>query len=222
MDEAGIDIQVLSHGAPSTQKLPARYRRRRDARRSTTAWPRSAPPIRNALPPSRRCRRPIRRRPPTSSSARDRARLQGRHDPRHDQRRIPRPQEISGRSTSAPRSSTCRSISIRRCRNPTVTEVYYQDYAKDFPLVVRAGLGLHGGDRDAGDPAGAVRRVREAPEAEDHPRPSRRDAAVSGLAHRRRRSSGRGRSRSASATSSARTSTSPPAASSPIRRCCAA
>jgi len=23
MDEAGIDIQVLSHGAPSTQKLPA-------------------------------------------------------------------------------------------------------------------------------------------------------------------------------------------------------
>ena len=29
MDEAGIDMQVLSHGAPSTQKLTGRHRGRR-------------------------------------------------------------------------------------------------------------------------------------------------------------------------------------------------
>ena len=47
-----------------------------------------------------------------------------------------------------------------------------------------------------GDPPGAVRRVREASEAQDHPRPSRRDAAVPGLAHRSRRSRGRAARRS--------------------------
>ena len=69
MDEAGIDIQVLSHGAPSTQKLAGRHRGRTDARASTTASPRSARPTPSALPPSRRFPPPIRKRRPTSSSA---------------------------------------------------------------------------------------------------------------------------------------------------------
>ena len=45
-------------------------------------------------------------------------------------------------------------------------------------------LGLHGRDRDAGDPPGALRRVRQVPEPQDHPRAPRRDPAVPGLAHR--------------------------------------
>ena len=42
MDAAGIDIQVLSHGAPSMQKI-GRQRGATRARASTTGWPRSAP-----------------------------------------------------------------------------------------------------------------------------------------------------------------------------------
>ena len=83
MDEAGIDVQVLSHGAPAAQKLGSRSPPTSRAR-STTAWPRCARPTRNASQRSRRCPPSIRRPPPTSSSARDQARLQGRHVAWHD------------------------------------------------------------------------------------------------------------------------------------------
>ena len=69
MDEAGIDIQVLSHGAPSTQKLPAETAAAL-ARRSTTGSMPSSPTIPNASPPSPRCRPRCRTPPPTSSNAR--------------------------------------------------------------------------------------------------------------------------------------------------------
>src|SRR5262249_19563134 len=45
-------------------------------------------------------------------------------------------------------------------------------------------LGLCGGDRDARHPPRFVRGVREISQAENHPRPPRRDATVPGLAHR--------------------------------------
>ena len=70
MDEAGIDVQVISHGAPSAQKLPADGAAGAARAASTTGSRRPAPPTRSASPPSRRCRRTIRRPPPTSSSAR--------------------------------------------------------------------------------------------------------------------------------------------------------
>jgi hypothetical protein len=52
MDEAGIDIQVISHGAPSAQKLPASG---------------AAASVRSVN--DRLCPRTIRRRLPTSSNA---------------------------------------------------------------------------------------------------------------------------------------------------------
>ena len=69
MDEAGIDIQVLSHGAPSTQKLPIEIAAEltRAGQRPPGQGVRGQP--RSASRPSRRSPPSIRRPPPTSSSA---------------------------------------------------------------------------------------------------------------------------------------------------------
>ena len=86
MDEAGIDIAVLSHGAPSTQKLPIETAAALAAEvNDRLAKVCAANPKRfaafAALPPPS-----TRKRLPTSSSvARHQARLQGRHAARHDQ-----------------------------------------------------------------------------------------------------------------------------------------
>ena len=68
MDEAGIDVQVLSHGAPGTQKLDAETSIRM-ARHCNRAWLSSSPPIRSAFLRSVYCRRPIRRLRRTSLNA---------------------------------------------------------------------------------------------------------------------------------------------------------
>jgi 2,3-dihydroxybenzoate decarboxylase len=69
MDGAGIDVQVLSHGAPSTQKLPAEIAVKLTAEvNDRLAAARAANPER-ASPPSPPCRPRSRKRPPTSSSA---------------------------------------------------------------------------------------------------------------------------------------------------------
>ena len=65
-----------------------------------------------------------------------------------------------------------------------VMDAYYKDYVKDYPMVMRAAWGF-----TVETATRAIRmvlsgRVRGASEAEDHPRSSRRDLAVSGLAHR--------------------------------------
>ena len=94
MDEAGIDIQVLSHGAPSTQKLGADIaadltRQVNDRLAKVCA----ANPKRfaafAALPTVRPqgCGRRTR-------AHRHQARLQGRDAARHVERRVPRPQAL--------------------------------------------------------------------------------------------------------------------------------
>ena len=68
MDEAGIDMQVLSHGAPSAQKLTGRMPPRSRARvNDRLAAFCATNPKRFAA--FARCRPTIRRPPPTSSSA---------------------------------------------------------------------------------------------------------------------------------------------------------
>ncbi len=67
MDEAGIDIQVLSHGAPGTQKLPADAAKKwRDGR--TTASRSLSVAIRSALPASDCSRHQTRQLPQTNLS----------------------------------------------------------------------------------------------------------------------------------------------------------
>src|SRR3954467_5768777 len=84
MDEAGIDFQVLSHGAPSTQKFDPETavklaRAANDKlHRAITAHPDRLrplppPPTPTGSAPSPPCRRPIPTPPPTSSSAASRS-----------------------------------------------------------------------------------------------------------------------------------------------------
>ena len=218
MDEAGIDMQVISHGAPSAQKLTgdgavALVRGVNDRLAAACA----ANP--EAL---RRLRRAADRRPEgrrrRAGALRHQARLQGRDAARPRQRRVPRRQAVLAdlrARRAARRADLLPSRPAARARDGGLL----QRLRQGLPDGGARRLGLHGRDRDHRDPHGAVRRVRQAPEAQGHHRPPRRDAAVPGLARRpRHRAAGRGASRSASATSGATTSGSPPAATSPTRR----
>ena len=218
MDEVGIDMQVISHGAPSAQKLPAEgaaalVRGVNDRLAAACA----ANPKRFAAFAALAVER-SEGRGRRARARGDQARHEGRHDARAVRRRVPRRQAV---------------LADLRARRALDVPIYFHpatpDSARRRRLLrrLRQGLpdggarrlGLHGRDRDHGDPHGAVGRVREASEAEGRARPSRRDAAVPGLARRsRHRAAGRGASRSASAISSATTSGSPRAATSPIRR----
>ena len=149
---------------------------------------------------------------------RDQARLQGRDDARAVRRRVPRRQAVLA-DLRARREARRADLFSSRDAGSARDGRLLQRLRQGLPDGGARRLGLHGRDRDHGDPHGAVRRVRQAPESEGDPRPSRRDAAVPGLARRsRHRAAGRGASRSASAIFSATTSGSPPAATSPIRR----
>ena len=68
MDEVGIDVQVISHGAPRRRSFRRMARRRSFAAPTTGSRP-PVPPTPSASRPSRRCPRTIPRPPPTSSSA---------------------------------------------------------------------------------------------------------------------------------------------------------
>ena len=95
MDEAGIDMQVLSHGAPSAQKIPTDIAVDADAAASTTgSTPRSssANPKRFAAFAVLPTPTPGRRR--RARAHRHQAGLQGRHDPWARERRVPRRQAV--------------------------------------------------------------------------------------------------------------------------------
>ena len=220
MDEAGIDIQVLSHGAPSAQKLAADIAVAAHPRRQRPATRARHSPAR----PLRRLRRAADRNPGSGRRrirAHGEARLQGRDAARPRRRRLPRRQALladlrpRGEARSADLSASFAAASRRAAR-------LLQRLHERLPDAGAAGLGLYGGDRDHRDPPRALGRVREAPEAQIHPRPSRRDAAVPPLAHHPHAGAAGADAGRASATSSPATSPSPRAATSPIRRCFAA
>ena len=67
-----------------------------------------------------------------------------------------------------------------------VMDVYYKDYVKDFPLVIRAAWGFTVETATQAIRMVLERHLRSLSGAQDHHRASGRDAAVPGLAHRRR------------------------------------
>ena len=69
--------------------------------------------------------------------------------------------------------------------HPAVIDAYYKEYAKDFPVLLRAAWGFTVETATLGDPPRALRPVRAARD-QVHPRPSRRGAAVPALAHQQR------------------------------------
>ena len=190
MDEAGIDMQILSHGAPSAQKLTGAdavdlTRRVNDRLQAVVA----ANPTRFAAFAAladQRSQGGGRR-----ARANDQARLQGRDDPRSRQRRVSRRQAVLAdlrARAGARRADLSASVGSAAGGDGRLL----QGLRQGLPDGGARRVGLHGRNRDAGDPAGARRRVRRLSAAQDRPRSSRRDAAVPGVARRSRaRASGR-------------------------------
>ena len=118
MDEAGIDIQVISHGAPSAQKLSADIALELDAaRQRPAARRRQATP--DALRGLRRAadRRPARRRPTSSSAASTKLGFKGAMMHGLANGRVSRRPAVLADLRARRRRSTCRSISTRPRRS---------------------------------------------------------------------------------------------------------
>ncbi len=193
MDEAGIDIQVLSHGSPSTQELTgpdgiALTKRVNDrlaeaiARHPTRfagfcALPTSDPQA--AAAELERCIR----------NGFKGAMIHGLANGVWLDDKSPAPDFRAGRA--ARRADLSASVGADAGGDGRLLQGLHQGLPDGDPRR----LGLHGGDRDDRHPHDPVRAVPGASEAEDHSRPSRRDACRfwSGASIRRWR--GRGRSR---------------------------
>ena len=160
MDEAGIDMQVLSHGAPSAQKLPAETaaaltRRVNDRLHAAIARPSEA---------LRRLRGAADRGPAAAADELERttklgfkgAMLHGIANGEFlDDKRF-WPIYARAEKLDVP-------IYLHPSRrNPTCSALLRRLH-QGIPDGGAAGLGLHGRDRDARDPPGALRRVRAHP-----------------------------------------------------------
>ena len=140
MDEAGIDMQVISHGAPSAQKLSG------DGavalvRASTTGSPPPAPPTRSASSASPRCRPATRRPPPTNWSA-----ASTKHGFKGAMMHGLANGVFLDDKQFWPIYERAEKLDVPVYFHPglpdaRVMEAYYNDYAKDFPMVVRAAWG---------------------------------------------------------------------------------
>ena len=122
MDEAGIDVQVLSHGAPSTQKLPIEIAATLTA---FAALPTVDPAA--AADELERC---------VTKLGFKGAMIHG----------MSNGEFIDGKKFW-PIFARAEKLDVPIYLHPslpnaTVTEIYYQDYAKDFPLVVRPAWGF--------------------------------------------------------------------------------
>ena len=141
MDEAGIDIQVLSHGAPSTQKLPLEIATTLTAQvNDRLAKICAANPKRfaafAALPTAD---------PQAAADELERAvtKLGFKGAMIHG---MANGEFIDGKKYW-PIFARAEKLDVPIYLHPslpnaTVTEIYYQDYAKDFPLVVRPAWGF--------------------------------------------------------------------------------
>ena len=218
MDEAGIDMQIISHGAPSTQKLAgpdavALTRRVNDRLAAAIA----AHPDRfagfAALPTSD---------PDAAADELERcialgfkgAMIHGLANGLFLDDRSLRPIFARAEALDVP-------IYLHpSLPHPDVMNVYYKDYAKDYPMVIRAAWGF------TVETATVAIRLILSGLFNEHPRLKiilgHLGETLPFLVWRiARRWRGRDTSRCRSAMCSARISTSPPAASSPIPRCCA-
>jgi predicted TIM-barrel fold metal-dependent hydrolase len=141
MDEAGIDIQVLSHGAPSTQKLPADSA----ARVATAVNDRLAAFVKSnpkrfaafcALPTA-----------DPAAAADELERCVTQHGFKGAMIHGLANGEFVDLPKFWPIYARAEQLDVPiyfhpSLPDPRVTEIYYQEYAKDFPLVVRPAWGF--------------------------------------------------------------------------------
>ena len=175
MDDVGIDMQVISLGAPSTQKLPAETACWRSPGGSTIACMRRSERTCSASPPS-----------PALPTAVPEAAADEFFE------RCVKELGFKGAMLHGLANGTflddkkfwpifarAEKLDVPIYLHPAlpqaeVSRVYYDDYVKRFSCpVARPAWGYTVETGDHRDPAGALRRVRAASEAENHPRPSR-------------------------------------------------
>ncbi len=140
MDEAGIDVQVLSHGAPSTQRLPIEIAAKLTAEvnnrlaKICASNPKrfaafAALPTIDPIAAANELERAV------SKLGFKGAMLHGTTNGEFLDRKKYWPIYERAEKLDVP-------IYLHPAMpNPKVTEAYYEDYAKDFPLVVRSGWG---------------------------------------------------------------------------------
>ena len=141
MDEAGIDVQVLSHGAPSTQKLPVEIAAKLAAEvNDRLAKICAANPKRfaafGALPTADPKAAADELERTVSKLGFKGAMIHGMSNG-----------EFLDHKKFWPIYERAEKLDVPiyfhpSLPNATVTEIYYQDYAKDFPLVVRPAWGF--------------------------------------------------------------------------------
>ena len=141
MDEAGIDLQVLSHRQSRAAKAGCRDRCRTGARRQRPALRNGA---RASRPVCRFCRDPDARSEGGGRRARAhgyQVRLQGRAGERADQRALSRRQAVLAdlRAGAGARRAALYAPSIP---HPAVIEAYYKDYVEQYPSLLRAAWGF--------------------------------------------------------------------------------
>src|SRR5712692_4561224 len=185
MDEAGIDVQVISHGAPSTQRLdaatavPLAKRANDRLHAAVRAHPErfagfAALPTADPKAAAEELERTVTKLGFKGAMV---------HGPTNgvffdDKRFWPifeRAQELDVPLYIHPSSPV-----------PGGRGSLLQGLPEGVPPAPYRGVGLYGGDRHARHPHDPVGRIRQIPAPEDHPRAPRRIAAVLGLAHQHR------------------------------------
>ena len=140
MDDAGIDIQVLSHGAPSTQKLPIEIA----ARLATEVNDRLAAVC--AANPKRFAAFAALPTADPEAAADELQRCVSKHGFKGAMIHGMANGEFLDLKKFWPIYARAEKLDVPvyfhpSLPHPRVTEIYYQDYAKDFPLVVRPAWG---------------------------------------------------------------------------------
>jgi len=141
MDEAGIDIQVLSHGAPSAQKLPIEIA----AQLTSQVNDRLAKVC--AANPKRFAAFAALPTVDPQAAADELERTVTKHGFKGAMIHGTSHGEFLDAKKYWPIFARAEKLDVPiylhpALPNPTVTEIYYQDYVKDFPLVVRPAWGF--------------------------------------------------------------------------------
>src|SRR6185437_13222184 len=140
MDEAGIDVQVLSHGAPSTQKLPL------EIAATLTAQVNDRLAAICAANPKRFAAFAALPTADPEAAADELQRCVSKHGFKGAMIHGMANGEFLDMKKFWPIYARAEKLDVPvyfhpSLPHPRVTEIYYQDYAKDFPLVVRPAWG---------------------------------------------------------------------------------
>jgi predicted TIM-barrel fold metal-dependent hydrolase len=140
MDEAGVDFRCCRMPRPGAEGRRRDRRQAGEKRQRPAASDGAAHPDRFAAFAALPTADPERRRRRTRTH-RHQARLQGRDDPRPDQRALHRRPALLA-DLRARRGARRAALHAPLDPRPRVIEVYYKDYVEKFPTILRAAWGF--------------------------------------------------------------------------------